>query len=234
MGEDIFEQLLAREQADAHRRAALAYAEAQHVHTVPLFSTEARGAAGQADRQAPSNQRRRRSWVRQRLRQRRLPGLPRWLEALITALVTTVVAAVIVSAAGVFWLWGATYTLQGVERGLDWLANTQNLGFVLNWWRSLGLYRWTVPLAFSLAEMIWAPIRRFLPQAQGPVLICSAIFSAVDIFTTHLGLPIRQPWRLLGAVALTFLPEASLLWALRLIAEAWLNVWDALRQSGEA
>lgn len=244
MGVDLFNHLLSHEQADKYRQTALASFRAWPTATVPLagvsfLAVETSGTTrvGHAERPSPPSpieRRRRAPWLRQRLRERRLPRLPRWLEALITALVTTVIALVVIGAAGVFWLWGATYTLQGIEQGLAWLAANQNLSFVLAWWRELGPYQWGVPLAFSLSEMVWAPIRRFLPKAQGPVLISSAVFSVVDIFTTHLGLTIRQPWRLLSAVALTFLPEAALLGALRLVAEAWLNLWDALQRTPEA
>ncbi|MBX0331281.1 hypothetical protein K2Z83_26890 [Oscillochloris sp. ZM17-4] len=169
-----------------------------------------------------------------RLRQRRLPGLPSWLEALIAALVATLIGLVVLAATGVFWLWGASYTLQGIDRSLAWIATTRNLPGVLTWWRGLGDYQWAVPAAFSCSEMIWAPIRRFLPKAQGPVLVIAAIFSAVDIFTTHLGLAIRQPWRLISAIALTFLPESAGLWALQFIAEGWMNVWATLQHPVEA
>lgn len=244
MGIDPINHLPSHEQANKYRQAALASFGAWPMASIPLagvtlLAVEASGTTPVGHTERPSTpshveRRRRAPWLRQRLRERRLPRLPHWLEALITAIVTTIIALVVIGAAGIFWLWGATYTLQGIERGLAWLAANQNLSFVLTWWRSLGPYQWAVPLAFSLSEMVWAPIRRFLPRAQGPVLISSAIFSAVDIFTTHLGLTIRQPWRLLSSVALTFLPEAALLGALRLVAEAWLNLWDALRRTPEA
>lgn len=182
---------------------------------------------------APAHRRPRRAanWMRKQIRQRRLPGLSSWLEALIAALVATLIGLVVLAATGVFWLWGASYTMQGIAQGLQWLATERDLPQILTWWNQLGAYQWAVPVAFSCSEMIWAPIRRFLPRAQGPVLVIAAIFSAIDIFTTHLGLAIRQPWRLIGAIGLTFLPESAGLWALQFIAEGWLNLWATLRRA---
>lgn len=167
--------------------------------------------------------------MRTPLHHRRLPGLPGWLEALIAALIATLIGMVVLAATGVFWVWGSSYTLEGIDQGLQWLATERHIPEVLTWWHQLGNYQWVVPIAFSCSEMIWAPIRRFLPKAQGPILIITVLFSAVDIFTTHLGLSIRQPWRLISAIALTFLPESAGLWALQFIAEGWLHLWETLR-----
>lgn len=166
--------------------------------------------------------------------QQLLPHAPSWLAALIAALVATLIGLIVLGATGVFWVWGASYTLQGIDQGLQWLARERAMPQILTWWRQLGSAQWAVPIAFSCSEMIWAPIRRFLPHAQGPVFIIAAIFAAVDIFTTHLGLPIVQPWRLIGAFGLTFLPESAGLWALQFITEGWLHLWATLRTTSEA
>lgn len=222
------------EHAEAQRRAVLAYAAALPGRTVPPGTLGDEDAHGAPASETQRRTRRPARWVRKQLRQRRLPGLPNWLEALIAAVVATLIGCVVLAATGVFWLWGASYTMEGIDQGLQWLARERNLPAVLNWWRQLGSYQWAVPVAFSCSELIWAPIRRFLPKAQGPVLVIAAIFAVADTFTTFLGLSIRQPWRLIGAVALTFLPESAGLWALQFIAEGWLHLWATLRHGAEA
>lgn len=235
MSNESFHPLLGHEHAEACRRAGPAYAETQPGRNVTSGGggpDEARG----AEQAAPPRRRRRHAvrWRRTPRRGRPLPGAPGWLEALIAALVATLISLVVLAATGVFWVWGSSYTLQGIEQGLQWLARERDLPQLLSWWQHLGPSRWVVPVAFSCSEMIWAPIRRFLPKVQGPALVAVALFSAADVFTTHLGLTIRQPWRLLGTLGLTFLPEAAGLWALQFMAEGWLHLWEARPHASEA